>query len=138
MRIVEVADLPWAHNPYKCAFADDFKATAPADIDFDDSREYFASFAAALPPEQVQTCRYHAANWHVAAEAAIRVWHDNAPDVDTEVERLLAAGESEDTVEAMCSFYWEPIFVSGARLGNGQHRVCAMKLAGVPRCLIED
>jgi hypothetical protein len=138
MRIVAVADLPWAHHPYKCAFADEFGATVPGDVAFEDRPGYFAIFAGALSPERLQTCRYHLANWQLAADAAIHVWEDDVPDVDAVVEGLLAAGESEHTVDAMCSFFWEPIFINGTLLGNGQHRVCAMKLAGVPRCLIED
>ena len=43
-------------------------------------------------------------------------------------------GLDQEECEMLWSFFAEPIFCSGNSLGNGQHRVCAMKLAKVPRC----
>jgi hypothetical protein len=60
-----------------------------------------------------------------------------APEFGEAVQAARHAGENQDSGEALWSFFREPIFVSGDVLGNGQHRICAMKLARVPRCLIE-
>jgi hypothetical protein len=48
------------------------------------------------------------------------------------------AGLDKCTAWAALSFFVEPIFIDGHRLGTGQHRVCAMKMAGAARCPIED
>jgi hypothetical protein len=52
-------------------------------------------------------------------------------------ERVDTRSLDPETGWAFWSFFREPIFVSGDRLGNGQHRVCALRLAGVERCPIE-
>lgn len=93
--------------------------------------------ALSLTPAELAECPYHQADWHTAAAAAIKL----AQAGDSSGEALAAAIATQQldsaTAEALHSFFAEPIFVSGDGLGNGQHRVCAMKVARVPHCPIE-
>jgi hypothetical protein len=52
-------------------------------------------------------------------------------------EWLNSEGLEDEDLWAAVRFFREPIWVDGKRLGNGQHRVCAMKVSGVRRCLAE-
>jgi hypothetical protein len=112
--------------PFKCRWKQEFNASGI---------ESFGDFVRTLTPAQIAECRYHATDWMTAARVAVELVEAGATDDDID-----AAAEAHDpcTGYAIASFWAEPIFVDGRRLGNGQHRVCAMKLAGVPQCPIED
>lgn len=140
MRVIAVNDLPWPHFLFRCRFSAVFEAAVPSDADDDVRAQYVEACARGIPPRRLPRCEYHRPNWTWAAATAIACWEtgDAEQALQDAAEAGRRMGESHDTVWAMYSFFWDPILISGTRLGNGQHRVCAMKLAGVPRCLIED
>jgi hypothetical protein len=118
-RIVDVGSLPWPHLLFKCRWRDRFVLASEA-------------------PAALTECPYPAIDWHAAAAAAVALVE--AGDAST-AAIARAARERKldpDTSEALFNFFADPIFCSGESLGNGQHRVCAMKLAKVPRCPIEE
>ena len=84
-------------------------------------------------------CYYHEPDWALATEVAIEAVKTRQ---DTDVETAVALAEAREADEATAwAVYWlfaHPIFIDGRSLGNGQHRVCAMKVAGISRCPIED
>jgi hypothetical protein len=152
MLVVPVADLPWAHHPFRCPYSREFNAAVPRSRvphghgapewvpEFSEAARhiYIAAFARSLTEEQVRGCAYHRPNWLWAAAAAVACFERGIrPEPEEVVREARAAGETDETAEACCSFWVEPIFLNGPVLGNGQHRMCALKLAGVPRCLIE-
>ena len=97
----------------------------------------FESFAA--DDRKVKSCEYHRPDWTKAAEVACSlVERGLTGDMHAFDLASKEAGLDECTRWAALSFLVEPIFVDGPRLGNGQHRVCAMKMAGVERCPIEN
>jgi hypothetical protein len=140
MRVIAVADLPWPHFLFRCHFSALFVAAVPSAVEDDVRAQYVEACARDIPPWRLRRCEYHRPNWTWAAATAIACWETGDADdaLGDAAEAGRRTGESDDTILAMYSFFWEPIFISGTRLGNGQHRVCAMKLAGVLHCLIED
>ncbi|HEU5061740.1 MAG TPA: hypothetical protein VFT79_01150 [Solirubrobacterales bacterium] len=92
-----------------------------------------------LSKAQIRHCPYHRPDWNVAARLAIDWWRDRGREGRLEDFALETADAKLDapTQWAAGSFFVEPIWINGSLLGNGQHRVCAMKRAGVPRCLVE-
>jgi hypothetical protein len=130
-----VADLPWPHNLFRCGWAERFAAAT----DHLDARSELqaatADTARALSPDEVAACPVHQTDWKRAASIAVAVVEagGDLDDLDRSVEGL-----EFDLVDAAASFFYHPIFLDGDGLGNGQHRVCAMKLGGAQRCPIED
>lgn len=135
--IVEVDSLPWPHHPFKCRWTERFERVLAAGAPESEHRAAVRDLALSLTPAELAACPYHDADWRAAAAAAVTL----AKSGDTSCEALaavIASQEMDDsTAEALCSFFKDPIFLSDDGLGNGQHRVCAMKLAQVPRCPIE-
>ena len=127
--IALVSDLPWADNPFRCRWKTQFDAAGTSD---------FGEFVRGLTPEELAECPYHdgSTDWVEAARVAVELVEAGGPDpVDGYVQ---ADTHTVCTPWAIVSFFAEPIFIDGDQLGNGQHRVCAMKLAGVERCPIEE
>ena len=60
MGIVAVADLPWAHNPFKCAHRNRFQAIRKLyGRSFDGGVPAGAHFFLSLDADQLATCSYH-------------------------------------------------------------------------------
>jgi hypothetical protein len=121
--IAKVSGLPWPHYRFKCENADAFRGAHD-----------HAAVLARLAPETLERCWTHTVDWRrVAAVAvdAVSAGHD-FPSEDA----FRALGRSLG--EHLYWLFAEPIFVSGDRLGNGQHRVCAMKAQGVPLVPVEN
>lgn len=141
MYIADVSALPWPHGLFRCPNARLFEASIPeADRDHAEKCQAFIEEGVhSLSQARVRHCSYHRPDWKVAARLAIDWWRErgseNQPD---DFDLVLAeANLGIATRWAAESFFAEPIWINGPLLGNGQHRVCAMKLAGVPRCLVE-
>jgi hypothetical protein len=121
--ICEVSALPWPHLRFKCANATAFwGARDPAAV------------LDALSPAQLRACWTHTVDWRPIAELAVelvRAGHEHPSDLAL---RSLGTPKSWYLVE----LFSEPIFLNGDQLGNGQHRVCAMKAQGVPLIVIEN
>jgi hypothetical protein len=88
---------------------------------------------------RMHECEYHQPDWSLIAEIAVRA-------VESGASKAARLGEARGRDEALAEWvYWlfaHPIFVQygeeGHSLGNGLHRVCAMKAAGIERCPIEE
>jgi hypothetical protein len=141
MYIADVASIPWPHGLFRCAHKQLFDASI-SDKDKDrpeDSQLHVESVVRRFSKAQVLRCPYHRPNWIIAAEVAITCWQEARDDDLSAVgEALSQVDLTVETRWAAESFFIEPIWINGQSLGNGQHRVCAMKLAGVPRCLVEE
>jgi hypothetical protein len=141
MYIADVASLPWPHGLFRCPHKHVFDASIP-DKDKDrreDSQPHVEAVARRFSKAQVRRCPYHRPDWIIAAEVAITCWQEARRDDLSDVgEALSQVDLTEETRWAAESFFIEPIWIDGPSLGNGQHRVCAMKLAGVSRCLVEE
>lgn len=141
MYIAEVDRLPWPHHPFKRPHKRRFEAAVPiADRDcWEDWQPHVEAAICALPEDQVRLCPYHRPDWKLATEAAITCWQEReSDDPDVVAEFLLRADLPEEAMWAASSLFADPIWINGSLLGNGQHRVCAMKLAGVSHCLVEE
>jgi hypothetical protein len=115
--------LPWPHLRFKCANAAAFRHT----------RDHGA-VVAELSPTELAGCWTHTVDWARVAAAAVEVvhaGHDRPPQAV--LERLGAPLN-----EHLFWLFAEPILLNGTELGNGQHRVCAMKAQGVPRVPVEN
>jgi len=135
--IVAVDSLPWAHHPFRCRWAARFERLTPDDAPEAERRAAVRDLALSLTPAELAACPYHDADWRMAAETAVALVESGDTSIEA-LERIVASLRLDgNTAEALCSFFSDPIFVAGDGLGNGQHRVCAMKLADVPRCPVE-
>jgi hypothetical protein len=127
-RVVDVNDLPWAHLPFKCRWKRDVAAS---------HCDSFGDFIRSLTPAQIAECEYHVGtDWVIAAHVACELVEAGTTTPDD--FSSAAAGHDACTGWGIVSFRSHPIFLNGDELGNGQHRVCAMKLADVARCPIEN
>jgi hypothetical protein len=141
MYIADVSSLPWPHGLFRCPNTQLLKASTPgADAGDSEKCQAFVEEGIRLLSEaQVRHCPYHRPDWTVAARLAIDWWRERGRE-DQLGDFALAVADarlSAATRWAAESFFAEPIWINGPLLGNGQHRVCAMKLASVPRCLVE-
>lgn len=139
---VAVAELPWPWHPFKCRWEERFKQLVPHYDDLDDSERarHFGAMIAGLSEQELGQCPYHVADWRLAAELAV-IFHRNekspaAQGFEREV-RKLGGGPAE--IEAIRSLWEEPIsWTPGSPVvGNGQHRVCALKCAGAEIALVD-
>lgn len=138
MLVVAVADLPWPHDLFRCKQHDVFQTQAPAGLANAERQPHVERIARSFSEPQIRRCYYHRPNWHWVTRAAIGCFERGVqPGPGECVDAARAAGEGRDTGAALMWLFVDPIFVSGDQIGNGQHRVCGMKLAGVSHCLIE-
>ena len=133
-RVVPVNALPFPFHLWKCPFERrHLRALEAVGADPDNyatpeqCSSAFEIFVADLWAE-IAACPYHLPNWKLAAERAIEAV---ASDPDAPVATLQIEGLDDETEWAAWEFFAEPIHLDGNRLGNGQHRTCAMKCAGV-------
>lgn len=138
LRVAAVADLPWPRSLHRCAFAAELTreraAAGPGRFTDDEahaaaSRAASARLFARLGPADFARCAYHRGDWRRVAEAAVAVVEGD-PDAGEGLgpdERVWLASLLEDPIE------WDQ---GGLGLGNGQHRVCALRAAGAPRCVV--
>jgi hypothetical protein len=141
MGVVAVADLPWAHNPARCANRERFTDISRL---YDDRDPRLPSAAGAhffltLGPEQFDDCRYHRFDWAAIAEASIALL-DQLPEGADHDDVIALAQETEladDDRRELVWLFGDPIiWTPGApSVTNGQHRTCALKAAGAARCV---
>lgn len=138
LAVVDVAALPWPHNPGRCAYLDRFlelELSYPSDAAAVAGAHWFVS----LDPADT-ACPAHRADWSAAAGAAVAVLEaGTARERDALLNALTATNPPPETVRAAASFFTQPIaWVPGSStVINGQHRACALKLAGVQRCVVD-
>jgi hypothetical protein len=136
-RIADVDLLPWPHCPFKCRWYERFRILAPEETPIRECQAVARDLARSLSSAEIRQCGYHRFDWQRIANAAVAL----AESGDTSAEAISKAVASheldDDDAMELWMLFGHPIFLAGASLGNGQHRVCAMKLAGVQRCPIE-
>lgn len=142
LAVVAVAELPWAHNPSRCAHLERFRTieslyqeerwTPPA---------VGAQWFLTLSEENFQQCDHHAADWLTVAAASVEIFEvleanatlDTIPELVT--ARLGNTREAERCLALFCEpITWRP---GQTRVGDGQHRTCALKAAGAPFCVAD-
>ncbi|RLU82519.1 hypothetical protein CTZ27_29765 [Streptomyces griseocarneus] len=136
VRPVAAAALPWPHYLFKCAFADRAKALNDTYPDTPDAAQAaHADLFAQLRPDEFASCPYHQADdWPAIARAVLA--HAEAEQIGDE-ERARELSAMEDLSER--DRHWAHRMLTDrirwdedlSRLTNGQHRVCAMRAAGV-------
>jgi hypothetical protein len=141
MYVANVSSLPWPHGLFRCPNVQAFESVTPeADrAHAEKCQSVVEATISSLSDGRLRNCPYHRPDWKLAARLAIDWWRGRrGDDQPTDFALVLAeANLSIETQWASESFFAEPIWIDGPLLGNGQHRVCAMKLAGVERCLVE-
>lgn len=138
--IADLASLPWPHGLFRCAHKRLFDSAIPeaAKPRPEDCQPHVEAVARGLPGIEIRRCPYHRPDWKLAAEVAISCWQESGCDDQFDPgEAFSRANLSEETRWAAESFFIKPIWIDGPLLGNGQHRVCGMKLAEVTQCLVE-
>jgi hypothetical protein len=135
--LMDVDALPWPHHLFRCRWAHRFgEATKDAATEAE-CRSNVRAVASALSEEEVAACEYHSAQWNVAADIGVELVR-NGDTSWTAISRAQQAhGLNDATAQALLSLFADPIFLSGESLGNGQHRVCALKLSRARRCPVE-
>jgi hypothetical protein len=137
-RIADVDAMPWPRDLFRCPWRLRI-ADVLEDLDELEQQEATRSMVLSLTQEEVAACPYHQPAWRVAADTAVALVEAGQLSGDHLARAARAADMDRDTEEALWSFVWEPIIWNGGnRLRNGQHRVCAMKLAGVRRCPVVE
>lgn len=88
-------------------------------------------------------CEYHEPEWHLAASVGVEVVQRGVPDGPdagfAAAGLVRAQGGDSATARFASSFFEHPISViaEGCALGNGQHRVCALKASAVSCCPVQ-
>jgi hypothetical protein len=137
-RIVPVADLPYPHDLFKCSWRDLHRAAIAAEADSPGGRRRaFEAFLADVGSTRITRCPYHELNWAVAADFVCDQFNSRVYDRERIITAARAVGVDESAIEGICEFFREPVWISGDGLGNGQHRSCAMRVAGGKSCPIE-
>ncbi len=141
MQAVSVADLPWPHNPSRCAHFDRFNEVQQLyDGKFDRHVPAGAHFFLTLAEDDLAACRYHQHDWQAIAAASVTLL-DRLPynaDRDTIIaaaSNLLPSGPDRDELIYLFS---DPIaWAAGeSSITNGQHRTCALKASGASKCAV--
>lgn len=140
MQVVAVADLPWAHNPWKCAHAERYQAVRKlygkgCSGEIASGAHFFLS----LDADQLAACPYHQHDWLAIAAASVKLLN-RLPPTSSQEEVLKAADKllhrSSDRSQLHLLFTdpiaWHP---DSTTITNGQHRACALKAANAPLCV---
>lgn len=138
--VAEVSGLPWPHSLFRCSHVRQVEAALRGIPDDPPEvvQRAVESVVRSLSPNDLRSCDYHRPDWVLAARVAIGCWRTSRREDLADVGDVISrAGLSPQIQWAAESFFVEPIWINGQSLGNGQHRVCATKLAGVYRCLVE-
>jgi hypothetical protein len=139
MQVVAVADLPWPHNPSKCAHIDRFNAVRGFyDKSFAGHIPAGAHFFLSLDADCFTACAYHEHDWLAIAAASVDLLTGLPPgsdrdDVLSAAADLLPAGPDRLELGFLFSdpITWSP---STTSITNGQHRTCALKASGATLC----
>lgn len=137
-RVVLVKELPWPEDLFRCRWVKEFREASKAAPTTVEQRGAIACYAHQLTTAQLKECPYHRPDWSLAAGTAVELVGRGRVSSTTAAEAADQRGFDVCTASALVAFFAEPIFVDADGLGNGQHRVCAMKLAKVQYCPIES
>lgn len=142
---IEVAHLPFAHAPFRCAHSARFRSIMRTHglSECDHSNQVIArEFYESLTVEDFSTCPYHQADWEQIAAvgcAAVDRFGPDGPDIGQLGEVIERSSFSDSDALWLDFLFMDPIkWSDGAEeLVNGQSRTCAMRAAGVEKCPVE-
>jgi hypothetical protein len=142
-RVVRVNTLPFPFHLFRCPFVGThLRALEAAGADPDSyatpeqCSQAFRVFVTDTA-SKLTTCPYHQPNWNLAAAKASTAARGAPTEAKSRI-RPDTTGLDHETAWAAWSLVAEPLWINGDRLGNGQHRVCAMKCADVLEIPIEE
>ncbi|MFJ9967118.1 hypothetical protein [Streptomyces avermitilis] len=133
IRPVAASQLPWPHGLFKCPYGERAKALA-ATYPKGHSKTAHAELFARLGDQDFAACPYHQADDWKAITAAVLAFARAEPDSD-EQDRLYRARHLSERDRA-----WFRSLIGGGHiwwdtgqqhLTNGQHRLCALRAAGI-------
>jgi hypothetical protein len=134
-KIVSVESLPWPRHLFRCELAKDVIVEIVEDLELEQAAT--RDRVLGLSTAEVRACAFHAPDWVTAARIATDL--AAAGRLDPRGVGAAMCDLDAETAWALLSFVAEPIIWNGGlALGNGQHRVCAMKIARVDRCPIVE
>jgi len=142
-RVVPVVGPPFPFHLFRCPFVERhlraLEAVGAQSDDYATAEQCSRAFGLFVTDvaAEIATCPYHQPDWNLAAERAIEAVRRRTTEAGSRVTAE-TAGLDHETAWAAWDFFAEPIWIDGDRLGNGQHRVCAMKCAGVLEAPIEE
>jgi hypothetical protein len=135
LRVVRVDDLPWPRSLRRCAHRRRLRRAilaSPPTRFLSSSRHQAACRGVSarvlggLGTDDFAACPFHRGDWRLVARAAVTLARGGDPGALPEREGRWLASLVEDPIA------WDE---GSARLDNGQHRVCALRAAGVELCV---
>lgn len=136
VRPVAATELPWPHSLFKCPYAERAKALARTYPDTPGVAQVaHAELFLQLHPEEFAACPYHQADdWEAIAQAVLAHAEAEQAGEDDRAEELYAMEHLSERDRKWARqmvadhLWWDE---GQTRITNGQHRVCAMRAAGV-------
>jgi hypothetical protein len=145
LRQVPLAAIPWPHNPFRCAHFGRARAIMATYPDTTHAcQAATAELFEELTPADFAACLYHRPDWPTIVQVALELVADGIAD-GTESAQLgprITSDERlppDDRTWLWSLLSMEPIEWDDGDLAitNGQHRLCAMRAAGVLACSIQ-
>jgi hypothetical protein len=135
-RIVEVATLPWPRCLFRCPLHSALQGDIKFMKDLHEAQAATRRLSLSLSGDEVAKCPYHRPDWRLAADTAVALLERTGGLTVEIADQAVRSIEMDDeTAWALISLVADPILWGGGdEVANGQHRVCAMKLAGASRC----
>jgi hypothetical protein len=139
---VRVEDLPVPQHLFRCRYADRSRELADRYEDEADPGRAGGEFLAMLTSEEAAQCPYHQVDWKTVAALSVAVLARIQEGQRQQRAIAAVSRRHELSVEdawALGSLFWDPIHWSftSDELGNGQHRVCALKRSDAEFCVVE-
>lgn len=133
MRTVPLSALPWPHSQSSCLMyriVDAHRHTVP-----DEQAAHAAAFLSPEGQQVMASCQYHQTDWPRLARI-LQESLDQTDDTPKLAEHPEYHRLSHEEKEGLHSLAEVPIDWSDRdqRLTNGQHRLCALRAAGVLQC----
>jgi hypothetical protein len=136
LRPMPLSTLPWPHIQFKCRMGHivDEERIATPDI----QAAHAAAFLSRRGRKVMASCPYHQPDWRrlvrILQETA-KATSNSDPHIEGHPEYALL---SNDEKRWLCSLVTGPIVCEDQDdlLTDGQHRLCALRAAGVTQCLI--
>ena len=101
------------------------------------SSERVQAFLAQIGVAGIARCPYHEVDWATAADFVSEQFESRVYDSEQIITAARAVGVEATAIEGIWEFFREPVWINGKSLGNGQHRSCALRVAGGKTCPVE-
>ncbi|MFZ2176594.1 MAG: hypothetical protein WAW17_21645 [Rhodococcus sp. (in: high G+C Gram-positive bacteria)] len=137
LRMVPLSALPWPHRQYQCAFA--IAAGKQLGRYGDAQAAHAAGFLSPDGQDTMKSCRYHEPRWLLVSKIVADCWDQRTQTLPGVADHPLYADLPTDDREALSSLTTDPmVWNDGAdAIANGQHRLCAMRAAGVTHSIVD-